>query len=111
MFLALALITVRPLLADPDRLTSAEWSGMPKNQKMEYVMMAMDVLKGKDIPLSKTATEYLREIDGVYTKEPDRAAMAVSVILRSLVYANEPASKKIMDDLIKKNSLEKIERL
>ena len=110
-FLAGTLTIGQPLFADPDRLTSAEWSGMPEYQKIEFVTMAMDELKAKDVPLIKTPTEYVREIDGVYSKKPDLPAMAVSELLPSLVYAKEPASREMIDKLIKKKELNKIEPL
>ena len=97
--------------AEPDSLTNEEWSAMPQISKISYVEMVMLDLKDKKVPLSKSSKEYAREIDELFAKKPDRAARSVSSILPSLVYANEPKCKAIMDELVKKKKIDPIEPL
>ena len=82
---------------------------MPVNHRMENVAMAMDALKNDGVPFTKSATEYTNQVNNLFTQKPQMPAMAVSAILPSIVYANEPGSRKTLDDLIKKHKVEKIE--
>jgi hypothetical protein len=108
-FIVLSAILILPanrLSADPDRLSSQEWSAIPESHKMEFVQMAVYALQDRKVPLKKTPKEYLRDVNDLYAKNPDMAATAISVIVPSLVYKTEPESRKVLDELIKKHEFE-----
>jgi len=111
IFISFVLLTAFSglLPAEPDRLTSQEWFAISKNQKMQYVHMAMDRLKDKEIPLARPANEYLIAVSEVFSKNPDRPAISISEILNSIVYTTEPKSREVMDKLISKKKFEKVE--
>ena len=111
VLLTTLITSLTPLFADPDRLTSEEWFAIPASSRLEHVLIAMDRLTNEGVPLNKSADEYVSEINDLFAKKPHRSAISVSDILPSIVYAKEPKSRKIMDELIKKNKLDKIEKL
>ncbi len=109
--LVMATLSLNPLLADPDRMTSKEWFAIRDNDRMEFVQMAMNQLQDQNVPLSKTASEYLKDINDLFAQKPDMPAAAISVVLPSIVYKTEPGSRVIMDKLIKKHDIEIIKTI
>ena len=109
--LIILIAASKPLFADMDEFTGEEWFSMPASHRTSAVSTAKYRLEDKGVHLSKSLDEYVNDVNDVFKKNSDTSAKSVTKIFHALVYSNEPGAKKVMDELIKKKQIDKIEKL
>ena len=97
------------LFANADRFKKGEWSAMSQDYKLEFVKMALDDLKVMDVPVNLSPDEYLHEMNKLFDKSAVSTEIGVTETMPSIVYRKEPDCRKIMDSLVKKRQLAKID--
>lgn len=83
----------------PDKITGAEWITMTHEDKMEYVLEAVEVLKDQRVPMQKDAYAYTDALDNLFTSKPELPASDSVVALASLLYDTEPRAREILEAL------------
>lgn len=95
------------LYANTDDLTKGEWSVLPDDDKIQFIDLALMELKEDHIPISRSASDYLQNVNDFYDKSPDFKQVSVTEILPAIVYEKEPASRKAIDEMRKKSANKK----
>lgn len=82
-----------------ERLTGAEWVLLTHNDKMSYVLGAMEVLKAQNVPLQKSPYAYEYEVDQLFTDKPEFSASDSVVTLASVLYESESEAREVLEAL------------
>ena len=85
------------LVDTKDKLNGAQWIRMTHNQKMDYVLGAMEVLKGQNVPMQKSVYAYVYAADQLFTDKPELLASDSVVTLASILYEAEPDARDVLE--------------
>lgn len=93
------LLLLQALLcaADQKNTTGKDWLGMINQEKVTYIIIAIQVLQQKGIPFSRAPSVYITMLDNRLTGRPELASTEVTDILTSLVYEKEPGAREALD--------------
>ena len=77
--------------------SGADWILLTHNDKMTYVLGAMEVLKTQNVPLQKSPYAYEYEVDQLFTDKPELSASDSVVTLASVLYDTEPEAREVLE--------------
>ncbi len=77
--------------------TGAEWIRLTQNEKMDYVLNAMAVLKNQNVPMKKSAYAYVFSVDRFFTDKPELPASDSVLTLASILYNTEPEAHEVLE--------------
>ena len=81
------------------KFSGAEWITMVHEDKMNYVLGAMAVLKNQQVPMQRSAQAYEYALDELFTRQPELLASDSVVALGSILYDTEPEAREILEAL------------
>ncbi len=96
---ARSLVPPTPNYELPAQLTGAEWVRWTHNDKMDYVLGAMEMLKSQNIPMQKSPYAYEFAMDRLFTDKPELSASDSVVTLASILYESEPEAREVLEAL------------
>ena len=86
-----------PSFGLPTALSGAEWVRFTHNEKMDYILDAVQVLKAQNVPLQKTVYAYVYAADQLFTNKPELSASDSVVTLASILFDTEPEAREVLE--------------
>ena len=96
----------RPVAKRLGNIRASEWMKLPSNDRRDYIDASIISLGQKGVKLNKLPKEYYKLVENAVLDHPQYDQFSITSILVSVIYHNEPASRKSIDELIKSKEIE-----